>query len=94
MKLSFVQEKGNIDLAIRYYLIAIEVCMHFLPYNVFLLFMIKFLNLFVNVCIANILFLYYYITFKLQVLNIRRSKVPLKLAMRETIALKVYAFWC
>lgn len=24
---SFLQEKGNIDLAIRYYLVAIEVCM-------------------------------------------------------------------
>lgn len=24
----FMQEKGNIDVAIRYYLIAIEVCMH------------------------------------------------------------------
>ena len=28
-----MQEKGNIDLAIRYYLIAIEVCMQFLTNN-------------------------------------------------------------
>lgn len=27
-----VQEKGNIDVAIRYYLIAIEVCKFLLPY--------------------------------------------------------------